>query len=93
MSAYPEFDQVEGVLWALIKQLLQTSLLLGELVVDLPDVHTLQQRIAVAQAALADVHKKVLVVLRREKRLNQTDARNVEKHTLTTPKVTSRILL
>lgn len=93
MSAYPELDQVEGVLWALIKQLLQTSLLLGELVVDLPDVHTLQQRIAVAQAALADVHKKVLVVLRREKHLNQTDARNVEINTLATPKVTSRILL
>lgn len=59
----PELDQVEGVLRALGEELLEAALLLGELVVDLPDVHALQQRVAVTRAALADVHKQVLVVL------------------------------
>lgn len=62
-SAYPELDQVEGVLRTLGEELLQAPLLLGELVVDLPDVHALQQGVAVAGAALVDVHKQVLVVL------------------------------
>lgn len=56
-SAHPEFDQVESVLRALAKELLEAALLLGELVIYLPDVHTLQQGVAVARAALADVHK------------------------------------
>lgn len=66
MSAHPELDQVESVLWALAEQLLEATLLLGELVVDLPDVHTLQHGVAVAHAALADVHEQVLVVLKVE---------------------------
>lgn len=66
-SAHPELDQVEGVLRPLVEQLLQAPLLLGELVVDLPDVDALQQGVAVARAALADVHKQVLVVLEAEK--------------------------
>lgn len=66
LCAHPELDQVESVLWALAEQLLEASLLLGELVVDLPDVHTLQQGVAVTRATLADVHKQVLVVLRGE---------------------------
>ncbi len=70
-SAHPELDQVESVLWAFGEQLLKAALLLGELVVDLPDVHTLQQGVAVARAALADVHKQVLVVLMGGKQLNQ----------------------
>jgi len=61
---HPELDQVESVLGALAEQLFEAALLLRELVIDLPDVHTLQQRVAVARAALADVHKQVLVVLR-----------------------------
>ncbi len=69
MSAHPELDQVESVLRALGEQLLEAALLLRELVVDLPDVHTLQQGVAVARAALADVHKQVLVVLRGRDRL------------------------
>lgn len=70
MSAHPELDQVESVLRALAEQLLEAPLLLWELVVDLPDVHALQQGVAVARAALADVHKQVLVVLRGGKQLN-----------------------
>lgn len=72
LSAHPELDQVEGVLRALAEQVLEASLLLGELVVDLSDVHTLEQGVAVARVALADVHKQVLVVLRGNKKLNQT---------------------
>lgn len=72
MSAYPKLNQVESVLWALAKQLLEPPLLFWELVIDLPDVHTLQQWVAVARTALANVHKQVLVVLRGEKKLNQT---------------------
>ena len=48
---------------ALVKELLQTPLPLGELVVDLPDVHRLQVGVAVAGVGLADVHKQVLVEL------------------------------
>lgn len=64
--AHPELNQVESVLRTLAEQLLEPALLLGELVVDLPDVHTLQQGVTVTWAALADVHKQVLVVLRGE---------------------------
>ena len=67
---YPELDKKESVVWPFVKQLLQASFLLRELVVDLPDVHTLQQGVAVARAALADVHKQVLVVLGGGKRVN-----------------------
>ena len=38
----PELDQEEGVLRALVKQLLQPARPLGELVLDLPHVHWLQ---------------------------------------------------
>lgn len=72
LSAHPELDQVESVLRALAEEVLEASLLLRELVVDLSDVHTLEQGVAVAWVALADVHKQVLVVLRRKKKLNQT---------------------
>lgn len=71
LSAHPELDQVECVMWALSKQLLEAALLLWELVIDLPNVHTLQQWVAIAWTTLADVHKQVLVVLRGEKKLNQ----------------------
>lgn len=36
---YPELDKKESVVWPFVKQLLQASFLLWELVVDLPDVH------------------------------------------------------
>ena len=38
----PELDQEEGVLRALVKQLLQPARPLGEFVLDLPHVHWLQ---------------------------------------------------
>ena len=59
---YPELDQEEGVLWPLLVELLQAALLLRELVVDLPDVHRLQHRVAVARVRLADVHEKVFML-------------------------------
>lgn len=62
--AHPKLDEIESVLRALCKQLLQAAFLLWELVVDLPDVHTLQQGVAVAGIALIDVYKQVLVALR-----------------------------
>lgn len=61
---HPELDQVEGILRALAEQLLEPALLFGKFVVDLPDIDALQQGVTVAEAALADVHEQVLVVLR-----------------------------
>ena len=52
---YPELDQNEGVLWALLIELLQPTLLLRELVVDLSDVHCLQEGVAVGRVHLTDV--------------------------------------
>lgn len=53
-------------MWPFVKQLFQASFLLGELVVDLPDVHGLQIGVAVARVGLSDVHKQVLVELERK---------------------------
>lgn len=64
---YPELDEKESVVWPFVKQILQASLLLWELVVDLPDVHRLQIGVAVAWVGLADVYKQVLVELKRQK--------------------------
>lgn len=61
---HPELDQVESILRPLPKQLLEAPFLLWELVIYLPDVHTLQQWVAVAGVGLTDVDKQVLVVLR-----------------------------
>ena len=52
---------------ALVKEFLQTSLPLGELVVYLPDVHRLQVGVAVAGVGLPDVDKQVLVELGRDR--------------------------
>lgn len=64
---YPEFDEKESVVWPLVKQLLQSSFPLWELVIDLSDVHRLQIGVTVARVGLADVHKQVLVKLERQK--------------------------
>ncbi len=64
---YPELDEKESVVWPFVEQLLQSTFLLGELVVDLPDVHRLQIGVAVARVGLADVHEQVLVELERQK--------------------------
>ena len=39
----PELDEEESVLWSLVKQLLKSTRLLRELVLDLPHVHWLQR--------------------------------------------------
>lgn len=62
---YPELDQEKGMGGPAIIQLPQTALLLWELVVDLPDVHTLQGGCAGAGAVLADVDEQVPLVLSR----------------------------
>lgn len=36
---YPEFDKEECAVWPFVKELLETSLLFRELVIDLPDIH------------------------------------------------------
>lgn len=62
---YPEFDEKESIVWPFVKQLLQASFLLRELVVDLSYVHGLQVGVAVAGVGLPNVHKQVLVELQR----------------------------
>lgn len=57
-------------MWPFVKKLLQASLLLRELVVDLPNVHRLQTGIAVAGVGLADVYEQVLVKLWKQKCLS-----------------------
>ena len=40
----PELDEEESVLWSLVKQLLKSTRLLRELVLDLPHVHWLKRK-------------------------------------------------
>lgn len=68
--SYPELDQEESIVWPFVKKLLQASLLLRELVVDLPNVHRLQTGVAVAGVGLADVYEQVLVKLGKQKCLS-----------------------
>lgn len=56
----PELDQKEGVLRTLVIQLLKAPLLLRKLVIDLPDVHRLQEWVCIGRRA-TNVHKQVLV--------------------------------
>ena len=65
---HPELEQEEGVVWPFAKQLLQAPLLLGEFVVNLTDVHRLQQGIVVGVIRLPDVYKEMLVVLEEERK-------------------------
>lgn len=62
-AAYPKLDEKEGVLGPTLIELLEAAFLLGKLVVDLADVHGLQQRVAVRGVRLADVHEEVFAVL------------------------------
>lgn len=57
-------------MWPFVKKLLQASLLLRELVIDLPNVHRLQTGVAVAGVGLADVYEQVLVKLKKQKCLS-----------------------
>lgn len=62
-AAYPKLDEKEGVLGPTLIELLEATFLLRKLVVDLADVHGLQQRVAVRGVRLADVHEEVFAVL------------------------------
>lgn len=75
-STYPELYEEEGILRPFSKKLLQSSFLLWEFVINLTNVHRLQQGIAVGVICLTDVYKKVLVVLRR-KQDRDSETRNM----------------
>jgi len=57
----PELDQVEGVLGALLVQLLESTLLLRKLVLNLPDVDRLEDGVGVGDGP-ADVDEEMFVV-------------------------------
>lgn len=69
-ETHPKFDEEKGILRTFSKEFLQASLLFGEFVVNLPDVHRLQQGVAVGVVGLPDVYKQVLVVLQKETQLD-----------------------
>lgn len=62
-GTHPELNQEESVLRAFLIQVLESSFLLGKLVVDLSDVHGLQQRVAVGGVSLANVDEQMFAVL------------------------------
>lgn len=66
MSTDPELDEEEGIVRALLVQLLQASLLLGEFVVDLPHVDGLQHGVIVARLRRADVYEQVFILWERK---------------------------
>lgn len=62
---YPEFNEEESVLRALLVELFEPALLLWELVIDLPDVYGLKERVAVGGVGLSNVDKQMFAVLQR----------------------------
>ncbi len=62
-ASYPKLDEEEGVLGPTLIELLEATLLLRELVIDLADVHSLQQRVTVRGIRLPDVHEEVFAIL------------------------------
>jgi hypothetical protein len=62
-STHPEFDEEEGVLRALSKQLLQATFLFRKFVIYLTNVHRFEQRVTVRMVGMPDVHEEVFVVL------------------------------
>lgn len=73
INPHPEFHQEESVLRPFLIQLFEPTLLLGELVVDLPDVHSLEERVAVGGVGLSYVDKQMFAVLRRGETERQRD--------------------
>lgn len=63
MTTHPEFNQEEGVLRAFLIKLFESALLLRELVVDLPDVHSLKEWVTVGGVGLSNVDKQMFAVL------------------------------
>lgn len=68
LVTHPEFNEEECVLRAFLVELFEAALLLGKLVIDLPDVHSLEERVAVGGVGLAYVDKQVFAVLQCEER-------------------------
>lgn len=69
----PEFDKEEGVLRALVVELLETALLLREFVVDLSHINGLQQWIRIGNGGPANVNKEMPLVLQhKNKQLKKT---------------------
>lgn len=62
-TTHPEFNKEEGVLRAFLIKLFEPALLLWELVIDLPDVHSFKERVAVGGVGLSNVDKQVFAVL------------------------------
>lgn len=62
-AAHPELDEEEGIWGALLVELLQTTLFLRKLVIDLTHINGLQGRVREGGVRLADVHKQVFAVL------------------------------
>ena len=63
MTTHPEFNQEECVLRAFLIKLFEPALLLRELVVDLPDVYSLEEWVAVGGVGLSNVDKQMFAVL------------------------------
>lgn len=63
ITTYPELYKEESILGPFLIKLFEPTLLLRELVVDLPNVHSLKERIAVGGIGLSDVDEQVFAVL------------------------------
>lgn len=63
ITTYPELYKEESILGPFLIKLFEPTLLLRELVVDLPNVHSLKERIAVGGIGLSNVDKQVFAVL------------------------------
>lgn len=61
--AHPELDEEEGIRRPLLIELLQSTLFLRELVIDLTHIDRLQGWVREGGVRLADVHKQVFAVL------------------------------
>lgn len=56
-NTHPEFYQEEGILWPFSVQLLQSSFLLWKFIINLTNVHRLQQSVAVGVICLTDMYE------------------------------------
>lgn len=63
LTAHPEFNEEESILRAFLIQLFEPTLLFRELIIDLPNVHSLEERVAVRGVGLSDVDKQMFAVL------------------------------
>lgn len=68
VRTHPKLYKEKGILGAFAKELLQAPLLFGEFIINLTNIHRLQQGIVVGVICLSDVHKEMLVVLDRKRK-------------------------